>query len=90
MQNQHTRVFNAEMVTRLGKQNDVVRKLRAMGCKVVAASLDSLLTIAIAPPQTPQLRRQRGGFSERRTADGHIVTIEMDGCRVMWTEGKPC
>jgi hypothetical protein len=90
MNNSKVRVFNMETVTRLSLQNSVVRKLRSMGCKVVSASLDAMLTIAVEPPKNPVLRHQPGGFSERRMNDGSVVTIDMDGCRVTWVEGKPC
>lgn len=80
------RVFTRETVLRLGLQNRVVRKLRALGCKVRAVNLDSMLTIAVEPSDTQLLRRQRSGISMRRTARGHQMTIDMDGCCVVWHE----
>ena len=80
------RVFNTETVLRLGLQNQVVRKLRALGCKVRAVNLDNMLTIAIEPSNTLLLHRQPGGISMRRTAEGRLMTIDIDGCRVMWNE----
>lgn len=52
MDNQHARVLNTETVIRLGLQNRVLRKLRELGCKVKAASLDAALTIAVEPDFT--------------------------------------
>lgn len=90
MNTKQVRVFTAETVLRLGLQNRVVRKLRSMGCKVTAASLDSMLTIALEQPVPPTLLHLRGGWSLRRTDEGELVTIEVDGCRVMWLGGEPC
>lgn len=82
------KVFNQETVLRLGLQNRVLRKLRDMGCKVRAASLDSMLTIAIEPSKDMLRHRIPGGFSMRTTGDGRVVTIDVEGCRVWWTEGQ--
>lgn len=80
------RVFTRETVLRLGLQNQVVRKLRTLGCKVLAASLDSMLTIAVEPSDALLMRRQPGGVSMRRTTEECLITIDIDGCRVMWKE----
>jgi hypothetical protein len=87
MEHEHIRVFNTETLIRLGLQNSVVRKLRDLGCKVKAASLDAELTISVDPSESFRRRPMAGGILKRRTAEGHQVCIEVDGCRVIWVEG---
>ena len=82
------KVFNQETVLRLGLQNRVVRKLRNMGCKVRATTLDDMLTISVDPSRDFLRHRIPGGFSMRAQGEARIVTIDVDGCRVMWTEGQ--
>lgn len=86
MSKPNVRVFTRETVLRLGLQNAVLRKLRAMGCKVRWVSLDSMLTIEVDPSSDFLRRRTPGGISMRRTEGGREITIDVDGCRVMWME----
>lgn len=85
--NQQIRVFTRATVIRLGHQNRVLRTLRQLGCKVTTVSMDAGLTIAIKPTDAFRLGRHPGGLSKRRTDEGCVVCIDVDGCRVIWVEG---
>ncbi|HJU70352.1 MAG TPA: hypothetical protein VJ603_00745 [Paucimonas sp.] len=84
------RVFTPATAQRLGLQNRVMRRLRALGCRVLSVTLDSALTILVDASGAPVLRRQPGGICTRRTARADVVSIDMDGCRVMWLEARSC
>lgn len=87
MESQSVRVFSTETVIRLGLQNKVVRKLRELGCKVTATSLDAGLTISVDPSDAFRQSRHPGGMLKRKTTEGQVVCIDVDGCRVIWVEG---
>jgi hypothetical protein len=80
------RVLTPATTQRIGLQNRVIRRLRSLGCKVLSAPLDSALTILVEASTAAVLRRQPGGISTRRTGREDVVSVDMDGCRVMWRE----
>lgn len=87
MNQNQIRVFTTETVLRLGLQNRVLRKLRQFGCKVTALHMDAGLTITVEPSDAFRILRHPGGLLKRRTNEGCVVCIDMDGCRVIWVEG---
>lgn len=87
-QGQSLRVFTRETVLRLGLQNRVLRMLRQQGCKVTSVAMDAYLTIAVEPSDAFLRRRISGGMLKRRTDAGYVVCIDVQGCKVVWMEGR--
>ena len=84
----NVRVFTPANMQRLGLQNRVLRQLRAMGCQVLATALDPRLTIEIKPPASA-LRRSKCTVRQRAASGNDaVVSVEVDGCLVKWTEAK--
>ncbi len=87
MENTQVRVLTTETKVRLGLQNSVVRKLRGLGCTIKAATLDTALTISVEPSEAFRRLPKVGGLLKQRTPSGCLVSIDIDGCRVIWLEG---
>jgi hypothetical protein len=82
------RVLTPLNTQRLGLQNRMVRKLREMGCKVLETTLDSRLTIRVEPSAGSVLRRHASCIVSQRATNTDVVSIEMEGCLIKWTERK--
>jgi hypothetical protein len=81
------RVFNTVLMQRIGLQNNVLRRLRGLGCKILEANLDNQLSICIDASTAQNLRQQKGGMSTRRLGRGEVVvSVDVDGCCVSWKE----
>ncbi|WP_155826624.1 hypothetical protein [Laribacter hongkongensis] len=83
------RVLDALTTRRLGQQNQVLRRLRALGVTVLATDLDPQLTIVIDRADAFRLRAISSCIVTRRTGGIDMVTVELDGCRVAWLEAAP-
>lgn len=84
------RVFTTTQMQRIGLQNNVLRRLRELGCKVQEARLDSRLSIRVDASTAQNLKHQKGGTSTRRLGNGEVlVSIDIDGCCVSWREVQP-
>ena len=86
----NVRVFTPTNMQRLGLQNRVLRQLRAMGCQVLNTALDPRLTIEVKPATAAALLRRSKCIVRQRASSGSdaVVSVEVDGCLVKWTEAK--
>ena len=83
------KMLDALTTRRLGQQNQVLRRLRALGVTVLATDLDPQLTIVIDRADAFRLRAISSCIVTRRTGGIDMVTVELDGCRVAWLEAAP-
>jgi hypothetical protein len=81
-------VLTTVQTQRLGLQNKVVRRLRALGCRIVAATLDGRLTIQVETDNAAALRRLVSCVVTDRSGKKDIVSVELEGCLVKWEEDK--
>jgi hypothetical protein len=88
----NVRVFTQVNMQRINVQNQVLRHLRAMGCKVLNTALDSRLTIEVAPTASSTLLRGAKCSVRQRVGGGGttVVSVELYGCLVKWMETTEC
>lgn len=80
------RVLDRLTTQRLGRQNQVLRRLRTLGVTVLATDLDPQLTIVVDRAGAARLRAAASCIVTRRTGGIDLVSVELDGCRIAWLE----
>ena len=75
------RVLDALTTRRLGQQNQVLRRVRALGVTVLAIVIDRADAFRLRAISSCIVTRRTGGID--------MVTVELDGCRVAWLEAAP-
>lgn len=80
------RILTPGVVTRLGRQNRVLRHLRTLGMPVLTIGLDDELTLVIAAADGRRLYRQASCVTRCRAGDKELVSIHLGGCRIAWLE----
>ena len=84
------RVLDALTTRRLGQQNQVLRRLRALGVTVLATDLDPQLTIVIDRADAFRLRAISSCIVTRRTGGIDMVTVELDAVVGAVERGESC